>query len=252
MKTTIFEHLMAKAREYSLKNCVEVVEYGMNDNMIYVIVGDDLKKSIGVTLNSKEESYVKTLKGDSVEEIFKYAKEFNPLQRAFALATINALGQHAQDKELEFEEDLRELLTKKVLEFSGEDDEVTFVGNLKPVVMKLAQNNRKPVVFCRNKEHYSDVVYSDIFEYEMIQKESVAVITGASLIGSTIDALIKLSPKNSPRILAGFSAAAHPSWFKGTGVTHIASLSIGLDFRESLLKGEWEKVFDHKAYFVEV
>lgn len=250
---TIFKHLMSEAQKYALQHNIEVIDFGVTSSMVYVIVdGRENKQRIGVTLVPYGEGEFGSLKGRTVKEIFSYALNFHPLQRAFALALINALGQYAINDSFELKEDIRALLSKNILDMTQESDEILFIGNLKPVVNKLRENKRVPIVFCRNREHYKDGVYSDIFEYEMIQKNSVAIITGATLIGSTIDALIKLSPKESVRILAGFSAGAHPSWFKGTGITHIASISLEVDFKEYLYKNQWEKVFEYPSYFVKV
>ena len=123
------------------------------------------------------------------------------------------------------------------------------MGNLAPVVAKLKENGRKPIVFCRQKQHYAEAIYSDIFEYEAIQTAPIAIITGATLIGSTLDALLTLSPKESIRILAGFSAGAHPSWFEGTGVTHLTSMKIESRYKEALMKNNWEEVFSYPSYF---
>jgi len=252
MNTTILNHLINHANDYALKYNIQLSDFGITSSMIYSIVEGCKRKTIGVTLTPHNEGKIDVLQGKTIQEVFDYAKHYDPVQRAFALSLVNALGQHAIHNSIELQEDIRSLLSKNILAMTNKDDEVIFIGNLKPVVMRLHKEQRVPLVFCRNKEHYEKGVYSDIFEYEHIQKNNIAIITGASLIGSTLDALIKLSPKNSIRILAGFSAGAHPSWFKGTGITHIASIAITTKFKASLHKDQWDSVFSYPSYFIKV
>ena len=249
---TILQKLTEHARAYALQNSVKIDDFGVSATMIYVMVANDERKALGVTLVPHGEGHFGALQGSSIEDIFESAKAFHPLQRAFALALINALGQHAMEGEKELslcENGTRSLLVEKVLDLTKAGDEVVFVGNLAPVVAKLKENGRKPIVFCRQKQHYAEAIYSDIFEYEAIQTAPIAIITGATLIGSTLDALLALSPQDSIRILAGFSAGAHPSWFERTGVTHLTSMKLESGYKEALVKNNWEEVFSYPSYF---
>ena len=252
---TIFQHLKTKALEYAQMQHIVLVDFGVSASMIYAIVADKEKKAIGVTLIPHGEGELCALQGTSIEKVFELSSAFNPLQRAFALAVINALGQHALSNDENFDvsnKGVQPLLTEKILDVTQEGDEVVFVGNLRPVVTKLKDNGRKPIVFCRQKQQYGDGVYSDIFEYEVIQSAPIAIITGASLIGSTLDALIHLSPKGSMRILAGFSAGAYPKWFEGSGLTHNISMKLDIAFKEALIKNRWEEVFTYPGYWNQI
>lgn len=251
----ILETLMEQAKAYAKQYAITIDDFGVTASMVYVKVSNDTRSTLGVTLTPYGEGVMGALRGVSMETIFEQAQTFDPLARALALALINALGQHAIGDEKEFsicEAGARSQLVEKILAFTDIGDEVVFVGNLAPVVAKLKENSRKPIVFCRQKQNYSESVYSDIFEYEAIQKAPIAIITGATLIGSTLDALLALSPKESIRILAGFSAGAHPKWFKCTGVTHVASMKLDILYKEALLKNRWEDVFSYPSYFSEV
>lgn len=251
----ILQRLMAHAKAYALKCHAEIDEVGVTASMIYVIVKNNERRAIGVTLVPHGEGQLGALQGLGIEEIFEHAKLFLPLQRAYALALINALGQHALGDEKEHhvsQSGTRSLLVEKVLELTNEGDEIVFVGNLAPVVLKLKENGRKPIVFCRQKQQYSESIYSDIFEYEVIQRAPIAIITGATLIGSTLDALVKLSPKEAIRILAGFSAGGHASWFEETGVTHLTSMQLDCSYKDALLKNSWEEIFSYPSYFTQV
>ncbi|MDD3343345.1 MAG: DUF364 domain-containing protein [Sulfurospirillaceae bacterium] len=252
---TIIKQLIAKAFEYANKHGVELADFGVSASMVYATVSNKDRSAIGVTLIPHGEGALSALKGLNIEEIFENAHGYNPLQRALALALVNALGQHALGEDstyVSLTSGTRSLLLEKILEFTKEGDEIVFIGNLAPIVSKLKENGRKPIVFCRQKDQYAHGVYSDIFEYEAIVQSPIAIITGATLIGSTLDALIALSPKNSIRILAGFSAGAHPSWFEGTGVTHLTSMKLDVMFKEALLKNRWEEVFSYSGYWSEL
>lgn len=249
---TIFQHLMIKAREYALEHHLSVEDFGVSASMIYAIVHGDNKRTIGVTLIPHGEGDLCALEGKCIEEIFDHALTFNPLKRAFALALINAIGQHALHNTFSPADNTRSLLVQQILEMTHVGDEIVFVGNLAPVVAKLKEEGRNPIVFCRQKNNESERIYSDIFEYETIQTAPIAIITGATLIGSTLDALLKLSPPQSIRILAGFSAGAHPSWFKGSGLTHVTSMLLEPSFKEALRINQWNDVFNAPGYFCPV
>jgi len=252
---SIFQTLIANALQYAQENDVALEDFGTSASMLYVRVRGSNTRSMGVTLVPHTEGELSGLQGDSIETIFSHAASYNPMQRALCLALINALGQHSLHGDASFTyatRGTRALLLENILERTRQGDEVVFVGNLAPVVAALKENGRKPIVFCRQKNQYAQGIYSDIFEYEAIQKAPIAIITGASLIGSTLDALMHLSPKNTCRILAGFSAGAHPSWFEGTGVSHVASMKIEERYKEALIKNHWDEIFDYPAYFAPV
>lgn len=247
----ILEQLIKHAKAYAQTHHIKIDDFGVTASMIYVIVSNEKRKTIGVTLVPHGEGPLGALEAKEIEEVFEYAKTFQALSRAFALALVNAIGQHAIQEDEAFhssQEGARSLLVDKILELTHVGDEVVFIGHLAPVVAKLKEERRTPIVFCRQKQQYNEHIYSDIFEYEAIQKAPIAIITGATLIGSTLDALLALSPKNSVRIVAGFSAGAHPKWFEGMGVTHIASMKLDVCYKEALLKNRWEDVFSYTSY----
>ena len=246
---TLFQHLKKEAWTYAQSKNVVLEECGVTKTCVYVIVKTEAKKSIGTTLTPHAEG-LNAIKSESIKEIFDYSDAYNPLQRAVALALINALGQHALGDDIEVSKaGTRSLLPQKILEMTQAGDEIVFIGNLEPVVAKLKQEGRNPIVFCRQKKAYEEAIYSDIFEYEAISKSKIAIITGAALIGSTIDALLAMSPKNAIRIMAGFSAAAHPLWLRGRGLTHVASMKLTCDLKASLMADKWEEMFCYPSYF---
>lgn len=247
---TILKQLSEKAKKYALQEGIVLEDFGVTSSMIYAVVKNGEKSAIGVTLTPTSEGQMGCLQGSSIEEIFSFQEQYSPMQRAFCLALINALGQHSLEQAEGEDVQIHSLLPERLLEMTKVGDEVVFVGNLAPVIAKLKENGRKPIVFCRDRA--KEGTFSDIFEYEAITKAPIAVITGSSLIGSTIDALMSLSPQNSTRILTGFSAGANPLWFKGTKISHIASMRLEIGFKEELLKNNWQKVFTYGSYVKEV
>ncbi len=82
------------------------------------------------------------------------------------------------------------------------------------------------------------------------------MITGAALIGSTIDALLKFTSKARMVILSGFSAGANPLWLNNLGLTHVASISLSdcskVELETDLEKNDLELIFKNKAYIKEL
>lgn len=250
---TIIEKLKTHALAYGKENNLVLEDFGVSASCVYAIVSGKGKSAIGVALLPHGEGDFGPLLGKNIEEVFDFSLSYNALQRAFALSLINALGQHALSFDMSTPTlGTRQLLPQKLLEMTQMGDEIVFIGNLEPVIAKLTSEGRKPIVFCRQKNRLGKEVFSDIFEYEALQKSSIAVITGAALIGSTIDAIINMSPKNAIRIMAGFSCGAHPSWFKDTGITHVASMKLELPLKKALLNNAWDEVFNYPGYFWEV
>jgi hypothetical protein len=78
----------------------------------------------------------------------------------------------------------------------------------------------------------------------------VVIITGAALIGSTIDALLAMSSKKAHIILAGFSAGLYPAWLGETRIAQVASINLANVPLTGLLNYEIEEIFAHPCYIL--
>jgi uncharacterized protein len=244
----IFDKLKKKALQSAKENSLELVDFGIYNLFTYARISNGKKIFIGVTLTPKDEGEITLLTYSSINEILK-TKSYDLAFRAVALATINAIGQYELSKsKVKLKSNLREELSNLILKNSTELDRIVFVGNLSPVVKKLRSNQRDVTVFCRMDTNPKEKVYNDIFEYEAVSKASIVVITGASLIGSTIDALLKFTQKAKMVILAGFSAGTYPRWFEQIDFTHIASTYLEGCSVETIKQNNLEDIFQNPCY----
>lgn len=244
----ILDKLKQKALNCAKRNGLELVEFCIYDTFTYAVVRAGEKSFKGLTLTPNKEGELGEIAFSSIKEILQ-SSSYDIALRAVTLAVINAVGQYKLSKEkIDFKGNIQQELSKELLENTSEMDKIVFIGHLGPVVANLREKGRDVTVFCRTQTDPLNGIYNDIFEYEAVSKASVVVITGASLIGSTIDALLKFTKNARAVFLAGFSAGAHPSWFENTGLTHIASTCLW-DFSPEIIKqNNLEDVFKNPSY----
>ncbi len=245
----LFYKLQKQALHVANKNDLQLIESGMGSLFTYTKVSDGNLVATGVSLTPKTEGNNGGLEATSLSEILLQGSVFDAGKRAFSLSAINAISQCLLQKEKPIlEEDLRKSLTQFVLENSHENSNIVFIGHLQPVVKMLKENNRKVSVFCRQHTDIENKIYNDIYEYEAIMKADILIITGATLLGSTIDAILHFG-KNVPiKVLAGFSAGAYPKWFQNTGITHIASMYLETINHATLLHNNLGDIFTYPCY----
>lgn len=249
----ILDKLKMHALKSIEKNNLKLKKIYIGKVFTYVLVcdeNDENETSIGITLTPIKEDSSKEF--SSLEEILK-DNSYLSLSRAIALAAINAVGQYEIKKQnFLLEDNLREAIFNLIMENYKKDDKIVFVGNLKPLVKKLKEDNKDVEVFCRAKVETKIGVYNDIYEYEAVDKANIVMITGASLIGSTIDALLKFTSNARLVILSGFSAGANPIWLNHLGITHVASIDMENCSQEDLQKDDLELIFNNKCYIKEL
>lgn len=247
----ILDKLKKEALKSAKENDFKLQKVFVGDVFTYVSISNENQNSIGVTLSPKKED---SLKKDfkSLEEILS-DKNYNSLSRAITLAAINAIGQYEiKKRKIPLQDNLRDALYTLIMNNYKENDKIVFIGNLKPVIKKLKEHNKNIEVFCRAKVESKNGVYNDIFEYEAVSKADIVIITGATLIGSTIDALLKFTSKAKLVILSGFSAGANTLWLNNLGITHVASISLENCLQDDLEKNDLELIFKNKCYIKEL
>jgi len=249
---SIFESLRLNTLETLKKNSYETEALGMTLSCGYCALRLDNHFGIGLALSPQGEGAL-TPMHSNVQSIVEHAAAYEPFGRAAALSVMNALYAHKRATiKLDYAPNMRVLLSQKILEATNKHSRIVIIGNLRPVVAKLRENGRQVEVFCRVANNPSEKIYNDIFEYEAVMDADILIITGAALIGSTVDALIAMSPKASLRILTGFSAGVDPQWLKGSGITHVCSVNLKSDVINKLIRNDFESVFDYKSYFIAV
>lgn len=247
----IFDTIIKQAKFTSKQYNLKLVEYCVGNLFTHTVIEYNNKKYMGLTLTPKDEGEVYLTEYTSLEDIFEKSKYYDISKRAVALSAINAVGQFLLDMEkIELKDNLRTLLSEFINSHSSKEDKIVFIGNLSPVVLKLKQSGKDVDVFCRQTNDKYLGVYNDIFEYEGVSKADIVVITGASLIGSTIDALLRFTHKAKIVLLAGFSAGGYYKWYENMGITHIASVTTsGFVVNKNTVL---EDIFDQQCYLKEI
>ncbi|QOG11986.1 Rossmann-like domain-containing protein [Arcobacter sp. FWKO B] len=247
----ILNKLIEYAKICAKQHNLVLLDFGMGDTLTYTKIGFLDKVFIGLTITPKKEGDLFNCEYVDLEDILNKGKYFDVAKRAQALSAINAIGQFLSSYEnIDLQGNLREVLTDFINHKSSKTDKIVFIGNLSPVVLRLKQHGKDVNVFCRQESDKHLGVYNDIFEYEGVSQADIVVITGASLIGSTIDALLKFTQKARIVILAGFSAGSYPKWYSNLGITHVASINTnGFKICNNTTL---EDIFERKCYLVEV
>ncbi len=244
----ILDRLKQKALNCAKRNKLKLVNFEICDLFTYAVVSDGTKEFTGVTLTPKKEGCLSKAAFLDIKEVLE-SSSYDISQRAVTLALVNAIGQYKLSKDkIELKGNIQQELSTRILENTTDTDKIVFIGHLSPVVAKLKENGRDVKVFCRMGTEPDNGVYNDIFEYEAVAKATVVIITGASLIGSTIDALLKFTQNARAVVIAGFSAGAHPAWFEDTGLTHVVSTYLEDFSPEIIKKNNLEDVFKNPSY----
>ncbi len=248
----ILEKLKQKALEYAKQEGLKLIDFDLCEQFTYAKVAKDTKQFTGVTLTPKNEGELNKIDHFTIEEILN-EKSYDISIRALSVALINAIGQYAISKDgIELQGNIQENLAKKLLELSDKKDKIVFIGHLTPVVAKLRAEGRDVDVFCRTQSDFKNGVYNDIFEYEALSCADIVVVTGASLIGSTVDAVLKFSFGARMVILAGFSAGADPKWYENLGFTHVTSTYLEEFGVDIIKRNNLGDVFKNPSYFKEL
>ena len=249
----LFYQLQQNALTCIDSHSLRLVECGMGAQFTYTKITDGSRGATGICLTPKTEGFNGGFQGGDLRELLTQGSAYDAGKRAFALSAINAISQYLliKDKPI-LQQDMRASLAQFVLENTNQDSKIMFVGHLQPVVAALKERRNNVSVFCRQHTDVANQVYNDIYEYEAISQADVLIITGATLIGSTIDALLHFSKDVPIKVLTGFSAGAYPAWFRNSGLTHIGSMYLE-DIRHStLLHNNLNEVFTYPCYISKI
>lgn len=251
--TMLFHQLTLAARQAAPIHELRLRDFTIGALLTQVRVTDGTRMASGVCLTPTGEGRPTTVRVDGLEAIWEEGRRFDVYHRALALAAANAVGQWQRaSTPWPGAAGMRDLLLRHLLDASTPDTAIVFIGHLRPVVAGLCAAGRSPLVFCRADNDPEQGVYNDIFEYEGLAGAEIVIMTGAALIGSTADAVIGASARARRRYAVGFSAGANPEWFRGSGITHVASPLLADLPREIATHNDIEAVFNYPAYCEEV
>jgi len=248
---SLFSSLQRAALADASEHALRLVDFGMGLSCAYAVVEGARGRAFGTALTPGGEGPVSVVRGETLRETVEAGSRYDPFARAAALAVMNAVSRYRLPP-LPAAADLRAQVCEKVLEATGPRDRIAVIGYLRPLVECLKREGRDVDVFCRSHRDPQNGVYNDIFEYEAVREVDVLLMTGAVLVGSTLEALLALSLKAKMRVLTGFSAGVHPQWLAGSGVTHLAGMRLDEGVKTRLLRNEWEALFDYPTYWLDV
>lgn len=249
----LFYQLQQNALSCIDSHSLRLVECGMGAQFTYTKITDGLSESTGVCLTPKTEGFNGGFQDGDLRELLTQGSAYDAGKRAFALSAINAISQYLLTKNKPLlQEDMRASLTQFILKNTTVDSKIMFVGHLQPVVKALKEKRNNVSVFCRQHTDVANQVYNDIYEYEAISQADVLIITGATLIGSTIDALLHFAKDVPIKVLSGFSAGAYPAWFEKSGLTHIGSMYLEDIKHSTLLHNNLGEIFTYPCYITKV
>ena len=228
---------------------LRLCDIGMGLHFTFATVSDGNMTATGVALTPSAEGSVGGMDTVDILKVLEESLSYDSGKRSFGLAVINAVSQYKlmQNPPILFE-DLRQQLTQFILQKTTPSSKIVFIGHLQPVVKALKAAGRNPVVFCRQHSDPANGIYSDIYEYDAMRDADIVVITGAALIGSTVDALLHFAKDVPIKIMAGFSAGVFPAWFHESGITHVASIYLENVKLASLLQHNFEHIFTYPCY----
>ncbi len=204
----------------------KLVDFSFALPYTYVVIEGEKGKSIGLAMTLPEEigEYKNTFTEPSLEEFIEKADSLNIIERTLGLAAINAVSQYYLEV-VDEEKDAIELI---------EEEKVAVIGNMPPIVKALKDKNKKVFVFERNPKLWDRETLSDALEYILLPEMEAVIVSGSALLNCTLDMILERSKRAKKIILTGATAQALPEFFKGTGVTHLASAKV-IDIEKALI-----------------
>ena len=177
-------------------------------------------------------------------EIAQLANSLNMVERAIAIATLNALSQYVMDleeREREFGVDVSD-----AIEVRGEDS-AAVIGYMRPIVERLRAIAREVYLFERNPQLRGDAL-PDALVDSILPKADVVVVSGASLVNGTLDRLLELSKGARFVAVAGPTASVLPEPLFERDVKVVAGIRTkGPEILEAVAEGKAFRGFKELA-----
>ncbi|MEM3733889.1 MAG: DUF364 domain-containing protein [Nitrososphaerales archaeon] len=164
-----------------------------------------------------------TMAGSSAMNLAGLIKSWDMGQRVVGAATINALSQivleSPSEKYVVEEGNLIDHIDVK------QDDTVSLVGNIRPIVSTIRSKARKLYIFERGRI-IDEGVLPDTACEELLPQSDIVIITGTAIANGTIDRILELSRESRYIALIGPSATVIPDPLFDCGVSAIAGVIV--------------------------
>ncbi|NJE25561.1 hypothetical protein E3E22_02775 [Thermococcus sp. MV5] len=222
--------LLKKFKKEALKFAkgLELVDFSFGLPYTYVLVEGENGRALGVAMTLPEEiqRYENSIGEPSLEEFIKKADSLNIVERTLALAAINAVSQYHIDLNNAEWADAVEL-------FSDDIGKIAVIGNMPPIVKALRERNFKLYIFERNPKLWDKETLSDSLEYWLLPEVDAVIASATCIVNGTVDMIAERAKNAKIILLTGPTGQALPEFFKGTGITHIASMKV-VDIRKAI------------------
>ncbi|USS40554.1 DUF364 domain-containing protein [Thermococcus aggregans] len=209
--------LLKKRALKAMEEDFKLVDFFFALPYTYVVIEGEKGKAVGLVMTLPEEinEYKNTITGASLRGFIEKADSLNIIERTLGLAAINAVSQYYLEVDAE----------RNVLDLV-EEEKVAVIGNMLPLVQALREKGKEVFVFERNPKLWDRETLSDALEYVLLPEMEAVIVSGSALLNCTIDMIVERSNKAKKIILVGATAQGLPEFFKGTGVTHLASVKV--------------------------
>ncbi|ACJ15788.1 Hypothetical protein TON_0303 [Thermococcus onnurineus NA1] len=216
--------LLRKFKKKALKLVDEdfrVLDFSFGLPYTYVLIEGRRGKALGVAMTLPEEvqRYENSIEEPSLEAFIEKADSLNIIERAFGLAAINAVSQYHIDLSDAKWIDAVELLDESI-------EKVAVIGNMPPIVKALRERGFELYIFERNPKLWDRNTFSDALEYWLLPEVDAVMASATCILNGTIDMLLDRAKNARIFLLTGPTGQVLPEFFKGTGVTHIASMKV--------------------------
>ncbi|AHF79477.1 Rossmann-like domain-containing protein [Thermococcus paralvinellae] len=224
--------LLKKFKKEALKLAkgLELIDFSFGLPYSYVLVEGEKSKALGVAMTLPEEiqRYENSIEEPSLEEFIKKADSLNAVERTLALAAINAVSQYYIDLSNAKWIDAVELLSDDI-------EKIAVIGNMPPIVKALRERNFKLYIFERNPRLWDRETLSDSLEYCLLPEVDAVIASATCIVNGTIDMIAERAKKAKIVLLTGPTGQVLPEFFKGTRITHVASMKV-VDIEKAIEK----------------
>ncbi len=201
----IIEKIIKNTKRLIKNKDFEILDFSFSLPYTYVYLSCEKKESLGVAMTLVEEYKYKKDKIflKDIDDFIENANSLDITYRTLGLATINAISQYfIKLKEENFRIDIISILKQYDIKNLG------MIGYMKPLLKILKDYNL--YIFERNPTLKDENVISDSLEYNLLPKMDALLISGTSLLNSTIDMILDRGKNAKIKMLVGPTAQVLP------------------------------------------
>lgn len=214
---SIQDKLLSGLQESATDRKVKDVRIGLGytavqlDNEAVGLAWTPPREGSSCTHVSRKEPFV----GSCASELLEFFQSSDPLYRALAVATANALISPILKQENNASID-------NAIDLLGitATDSVAMVGYFGPLISQIEQIGCRFHIIEKNRNTRDTLSPED--GQAVLEQCDIAIVTGTSLINNTLEQILAALNKPRKAVLLGPSAPLYPEAFSGTAITQIS------------------------------